>query len=184
MLMVERQIDGKKRLTFSRTSRVAAGSVLSTIGLGRAQQYRVVSVSLDVLLQVLRTLECLATEVALVRLERDVNTDVRRDVVALNRGGAAVSPLAGEVQVVGAFATNVTLTNVILHQSCQYAVADGTCQMAFRCNLRRAVRLCCIARHSWPIGRSASRWRRWIVRSRVRHWVFPQELGLQQHHPQ
>lgn len=49
---------------------------------------------LDVLLQVLRTLEGLAAEIALVRLERDVHTNVRSDVVALDGGGTAGAPLA------------------------------------------------------------------------------------------
>lgn len=70
--------------------------------------------SLDVLLEILRALESLATEVALVRLQRNVNTDVRSDVVTLDGGGAAVAPLARQIQVVGALAPNVTFANVIL----------------------------------------------------------------------
>jgi hypothetical protein len=73
-------------------------------------------VSLHVLLQILRTLECLAAEVALMRLQRNVNTNVRSNVISLDCGGAAVAPLAGQVQVVGALAANVTLTNVVLHE--------------------------------------------------------------------
>jgi hypothetical protein len=72
-------------------------------------------VSLHVLLQILRTLECLATEVALMRLQWNMDTNVRSNVISLDCGGAAVAPLAGQVQVVGALTTNVTLTNVILH---------------------------------------------------------------------
>ena len=81
--------------------------------------------SLDVFLQILRALERLAAEVALVRLQRHVNTDVRSDVVSLDRRGAAVAPLAGQVQVVGALATNVTLTDVILNEvsTCRNAYA-------------------------------------------------------------
>jgi len=73
-------------------------------------------VGLDVLFQILRALEGLAAEVALMRLQRHVNTDVRSDVVSLDRGGAAVAPLASQVQVVGALATNVTLTDVVLNE--------------------------------------------------------------------
>jgi hypothetical protein len=72
-------------------------------------------VSLHVLLQILRTLECLATEVALMRLQWNMDTNVRSNVISLDCGGAAVAPLAGQVQVVGALTTNVTLTNVILY---------------------------------------------------------------------
>jgi hypothetical protein len=66
------------------------------------------------LLEILWALEGLAAEVALMWLQRHVNTDVRGNVVTLDGGGAAVTPLARQIQVVGALAANVTLTNVIL----------------------------------------------------------------------
>lgn len=44
---------------------------------------------LDVLLQILRTLEGLATKLTLVRLERDMNTNVRGNVVSLDSGSPA-----------------------------------------------------------------------------------------------
>lgn len=86
----------------------------AAIRLGRAKKDRVVSVGLDVLLEILGTLERLATEIAFVRLQRDVNADVRSDVITLDGGGTAVTPLAGQVKVVGALAPHVTLTDVIL----------------------------------------------------------------------
>lgn len=73
---------------------------------------------LYVLLQVLGSLEGLATELALVRLEGNVNTDVGSDVIALDGGGATRVPLASEAQVVCAFATNVALTDVFLQECC------------------------------------------------------------------
>ena len=66
------------------------------------------------LLQVLGTLEALATEVALVRLERNMDTDVRRDVVALDGGCAAIVPAAGQVEIVSALATDMALTDVVI----------------------------------------------------------------------
>ena len=51
-------------------------------------------------LQILRSLERFATELALVRLERNMNSDVRGYVIALDCGGAALTPCAGEVKVV------------------------------------------------------------------------------------
>lgn len=69
---------------------------------------------LHVLLEILGPLERLAAEVALVRLEGHMDADVRGDVVALDRGGAALVPLAGEVQVVGALAANMLLADVLL----------------------------------------------------------------------
>jgi hypothetical protein len=69
---------------------------------------------LDMLLQILGTLESLATEVALVRLERHMYPDVRGDVVTLDGGSVASTPLASQVQVVGALASNMALADVFL----------------------------------------------------------------------
>jgi HAMP domain-containing protein len=71
-------------------------------------------VSLDVLLEILGALERLATEVALMRLQRHVNADVRSNVITLDGGSAAVTPLARQIQVVGALAPNVAFAYVIL----------------------------------------------------------------------
>lgn len=70
--------------------------------------------SLDVLLEILGSLESLATEIALVRLERNVDTNVRRDVVTLDCRGAARTPLARQVEVVCAFATDMAFADVVL----------------------------------------------------------------------
>jgi hypothetical protein len=69
---------------------------------------------LDMLLQILRSLESLAAEIAFVRLQRDMDANVRRDMVALHGRRPAVAPLASEIQVVGALSANMPLTNVIL----------------------------------------------------------------------
>lgn len=69
---------------------------------------------LDVLLEILWSLECLATEIALMRLEWDVDTDVRGDVIPFDSGSATCTPSACQVEVVRALATNMTLANVIL----------------------------------------------------------------------
>jgi hypothetical protein len=52
-------------------------------------------------LQILRSLECLAAEFALVRLQGDVDSDVGGDVVTFDGGGTALTPGAGQVEVVG-----------------------------------------------------------------------------------
>lgn len=70
--------------------------------------------SLDVLFQILRAFESLSAEIAFVRLQRNVNTDVRCDVVTLYSRSTAISPLASQIQVVGALAPNMALTNVVL----------------------------------------------------------------------
>lgn len=67
------------------------------------------------LLQVLWSFKCFAAKVAFVRLEWNVHANVRSDVIALDGGGTAVSPLAGEVQVVGALSTDMPLANMILN---------------------------------------------------------------------
>jgi len=69
---------------------------------------------LDVLLQVLGTFEGFSTEFTFVRLERDVDSDVGGDVVAFDSGGAASSPLTGQVEVVCALATDVTFADVVV----------------------------------------------------------------------
>lgn len=66
------------------------------------------------LLQVLRALERLAAELTLVRLERDVDADVRGDVVTLHGGCPAGVPLTGQVEVVGALAADMALADVLL----------------------------------------------------------------------
>jgi hypothetical protein len=77
---------------------------------------------LNMLLEILGALERLAAEVALVRLEGHMDADVRGNVVALDGGGAALVPLAGEVQVVGALAANVLLADVFLAEMSTQAI--------------------------------------------------------------
>jgi hypothetical protein len=71
-------------------------------------------VRLDVLLEILGSLEGFATEVALVWLERNVHSNVRGDVITLDSRGPAVAPLACEIQIVGALAADVAFANVVL----------------------------------------------------------------------
>ena len=73
--------------------------------------------SLDVLLKILGTLESLATEIAFVRLQGHVNSNVRGNVVTLYSCGAAVAPLASEIQVVRALTSNMAFADVILDKS-------------------------------------------------------------------
>jgi hypothetical protein len=86
---------------------------------------------LDVLLEILGTLEALSTKVALVRLERDVDANVRGDVVALDGGGPARVPLARQVEIVGALAPNVFLADMFLSLwSDQLYFLNGLCDDA------------------------------------------------------
>lgn len=72
------------------------------------------SAYLDMLLEILRTLKRFSTEVTLMWLQRNVNTDMRRDVVAFDGGGPALVPATSEVQVVGTLSTDMLLTDVFL----------------------------------------------------------------------
>lgn len=67
-----------------------------------------------VLLEILRALEGLSADVAVVRLEGGVDTDVRGDVVALGTADVAALPLAGEAEVVGRLATDVVVTEMLV----------------------------------------------------------------------
>lgn len=69
---------------------------------------------LDMLLQILRPLESLAAEVALVRFKRNMDSNMRGDMVALDSGSATATPLASQVKVVGTLAADMALTNVFL----------------------------------------------------------------------
>lgn len=68
----------------------------------------------DVLLQILRALECLSTEVALVWLQRNVDSNVRGDMVTFHGGSPTATPLASQVEVVCALSANMTFANVFL----------------------------------------------------------------------
>ncbi len=70
---------------------------------------------LDMFLEILRTLEGLAAEVTFVRLQGDVDPDMRGDVVPLDGRSSALAPGAGEVQVVSRLAANMSLADVLLN---------------------------------------------------------------------
>jgi len=127
---------------------VVTALLLVHVVLWRAQQNRVVGMSLDMLLEILWTLEGLAAKVALVWLERNMYAHVRGDVVALHGGGSACAPLAGEVQVVCRLATDVALADVVL-----YEPSAMIRKYIHEINVRRASRAKCIARRRQPIGK-------------------------------
>ena len=81
---------------------------------GRTHKNRFIGMSFDMLLQVLWTFEGFATEVAFVWFQRDVDSDVRSDMVAFDGGSVTVAPLAGQVEIIGTLPSNMTLTNVFL----------------------------------------------------------------------
>lgn len=66
-------------------------------------------------LEILWPLECFPAEFALVRFQRNVDSDVGGDVVTLDGRGAALSPGAGQIEVVGRLSAYVSLAHMVLH---------------------------------------------------------------------
>lgn len=66
------------------------------------------------LLQILRTLEGLSTEVTFVRLQRNVDSDVGSDMITLDSGSSARVPSTGEVQVICALSSDMFLADMFL----------------------------------------------------------------------
>jgi hypothetical protein len=93
------------------TSTLLAGGSARVIPV---QRHCVLGVRLDMFLQVLWTLEGFSAEVTFMGLQRDVDSDVGGDVITLDGGGATAAPLAGEVEVVSRFASDMSLTNMLL----------------------------------------------------------------------
>lgn len=87
------------------------------VHVGRAHDDAVVRVSLDMFLQILRTLEGFSTELALVRLQGNVNSDMGGDVVAFDGGSTALAPGTGQVEVVGRFTTDMAFADMLLYES-------------------------------------------------------------------
>lgn len=66
------------------------------------------------LLEILSTLESLAADITLVWFKRDMHSNMGGDVIPFYGGGAAAAPLAGQVQVVAALATDMAFADVFL----------------------------------------------------------------------
>ena len=66
------------------------------------------------LFQVLRTLEGLSTKVTFVWFQRYMDANMGSDVIAFHGGGATISPLTYQVEIVCTLAANVTLAEVLL----------------------------------------------------------------------
>ena len=104
------------RLAWHVCSITIRGVIHAVLAAGRSlHDDRVISVGLDMFLQILRTFECLATEVATMWLQRNVNANVGSDVISFDDVDAALTPHALQVEVVGALATDVSFANMILH---------------------------------------------------------------------
>jgi len=65
-------------------------------------------------LQILWALEGLSAEVAFVWFERNMDTDMAGDVVALDCGCTTATPLASQAEVVCALAADMAFADVVL----------------------------------------------------------------------
>lgn len=100
---------------------LSVAGVLTSMLIWGSKENRIIGVGLNVLLQVLRTLEGLSAEITLVWLERDVDSNVGGDVVALDGSGTARVPATSEVQVVGALSSDVLLADMLKESLCRCA---------------------------------------------------------------
>ena len=82
---------------------------------------------LDMFLEVLRTFECFATKVAFVRFQGNMDTDVRGNVITFDCRGSAATPLASQVEIVGALATDMAFTDMVLIESVRYSSRPTIC---------------------------------------------------------
>lgn len=114
------------------------------------------STDLDMFLQVLRTLESLATEITFVRLQGDMDTYVRGYMVTLDGGCSAGAPLTSKVQVVRALSTDMSFTYMVLvlwSAMCVLLQKEGS-------DSRREPRQRCTSHHRSPIDRQGCLQRR------------------------
>lgn len=128
----------------------------------RAHQHGVFGVRLDVFLQILRPFERLATKLTSMRFQWHVDTDVGGDVVPLDDLNLTVTPPAGEIEIVGALATDVGFANVILQTTSTAVPWRGVIDL-----LHKAARGSQPSSHSWPIGRCRSRCCCWAAGRRL-----------------
>lgn len=90
------------------------GSSRGAVGLRGAHDDRVISMGFDMFLEILRPLEGFATELALVRLQRNVDANVGGDVIAFDGRCSTLTPSACQVQVVGRFSAYVSFADVFV----------------------------------------------------------------------
>lgn len=74
------------------------------------------SVNFFVFLEVLRAFEGLFADLANMRFQRGVNSEMASDVIALCTRRVAVFPLASETKVVGALSADVLVAEMVVEQ--------------------------------------------------------------------
>ena len=66
------------------------------------------------LFEILGPLEGFPTKVTFMRLQGHMDTDVRGDMISFDHSGTTPTPVAGEVKIVGALATNMAFADMLL----------------------------------------------------------------------
>ena len=67
-----------------------------------------------VFLEILRTFECFATELAAVRFEWNMYANVRGDVVALHGRSMTITPCTSQAEVVSTLSADMDFADVVL----------------------------------------------------------------------
>lgn len=73
-----------------------------------------------VLLEVLGAFKTLIADLTRMRLERDMDTEVRGDMVAFGTGRIAVLPKASEREVISRLASDMVVTEVVIQRLCTW----------------------------------------------------------------
>lgn len=71
--------------------------------------------SLHMFLLILWPFESFPTKFAPMRLQRNVNANVRRDVITLDNFNLTITPSTDQIQVIGAFAANMGVAYMVLN---------------------------------------------------------------------
>jgi hypothetical protein len=91
------------------------------------------------LLKILGTLEGLAAEFTLMRLQGHMNADVRDHVVSFHGGSATRVPLASQVEVVVALAASMALRDVLLCRGVSVPCVQPDTRLRRRWDSRKAI---------------------------------------------
>ena len=135
---------------------------------------------LYMLLEILRALEGLSAEFTSMWFQRDVDSDVGGDVVALDDSDMAVAPCALQIEIVGALPPNVTVANMLLDAVLVFTVDVKPGTVAIWTYIEGFSAGCAIAA-ACPLtdkGIGRVRWQRLSLLRRCMLMIWVNRLGL------
>ena len=109
----------------------------------------IIGMGFHMLFEVLRAFERFPTKLAAVRLQRNMDADVGRDMVALHDSYVTVAPSTLQIEIIGALSTDVTVADVILMKT----VRTARVRPVRKEDSRRALRRWVHAHRSQPTGK-------------------------------